>query len=105
EVAAVTRAGEQRAHVERVDRRRLEDVGNVALDDLAREAFSDRGFADSGLADVERVVLRAAAEDLHGPFALGHTADERVDLAGARLLVEVDGELLERRLLLAALLL
>ena len=39
EVAAIAGAGEQRAHVERVDHRFLEHVGHVALDDLAREAL------------------------------------------------------------------
>jgi hypothetical protein len=36
EVAAVTRAGEQRAHVEAVDDGFLQHVGHLALDDLAR---------------------------------------------------------------------
>ena len=105
EIAAIAGAGEQRAHVERVDDRALEHLGDVALDDLAREAFGDGGFADAGIADVERVVLRAAAEDLHRAVDLGHAADQRIDLAGPRLLVEVDGELLERAFLLAAFLL
>ena len=96
EIAAVAGAGEQRAHVERVDHRALEHLGDVALDDLAREAFGDRGFADAGIADVERVVLRPAAQDLHRAVDLGHAADQRIDLAGLGLLVEVDGELLER---------
>ena len=84
---------------------RLQHLGDVALDDLAREAFGDRGLADAGIADVERVVLRPAAEDLHRAVDLGHAADQRIDLAGPRLLVEVDGELLERGFLLAAFLL
>src|SRR6185437_15936736 len=105
EVAAIARAGEQGAHVERVDGRALEHVGDVTLDDLAREPFRDRGFADARVADVERVVLRPATEDLHRAVDLGHPPDERIDLAVARLLVEVDGELLERGFLLAAALL
>jgi hypothetical protein len=65
EIAAVAGAGEQRAHVERVNDGGLEHLGNVALDDLAREALGDRGLPDAGIADVERVVLRPAAQDLH----------------------------------------
>ena len=34
-------------------------VGNVALDDAARETLGDRGLADAGLTDEHRVVLRA----------------------------------------------
>ena len=55
EVAAVTRAGEQRAHVEAVDHRLLEHVGHLALDDLARQAFRDRGLADARITDIERL--------------------------------------------------
>ena len=105
EVAAIARAGEQRAHVERVDHRGLQHVGHVALDDLARQAFGDRGLADAGIADIERVVLRPAAQDLDRAVDLGHAADQRIDLAGLGLLVEVDGELLERAFLLVAALL
>ena len=79
---------------------RLEDFGNVALDDLAGEPFRDRRLPDARVADVERVVLRAAAEDLHRAVDLGHAPDQRIDLAGLGFLVEVDGELLERRFLL-----
>ena len=101
EIAAIARAGEQRAHVERVDHRRQQHLGHVALDDLAREAFGDRGLADAGIAHIERVVLRAAAQDLDRAIDLGAAADQRIDLAVLGLLVEVDGELLERALALA----
>ena len=57
EIAAVARSGKQRAHVERIDDRGQQHFGYVALDDLAREAFGDRGLADAGIADIERVVL------------------------------------------------
>ena len=80
EIAAVAGAGEQSAHVERVDDRALEHVGNVALDDLAGEALGDGGFADPGVADIERVVLRPAAQNLDGAVNLRHSPDQRVDL-------------------------
>jgi hypothetical protein len=57
EVAAIARAGEQRAHVERVDHRGQQHFGHIALDDLAREPFRDRGFADAGIAHIKRIVL------------------------------------------------
>ncbi len=103
EIAAVTGAGEQRAHVERIDDRGLQDLGHVALDDLAREALGDRGLPDAGVADVQRVVLAAAAQDLDRAVDLRHPADQRIDLALLGLFVEVDGELLERALALGAL--
>ena len=39
EVAAIARAGEQRAHVEREDGGVLQHLGHLALDDLARQAL------------------------------------------------------------------
>jgi hypothetical protein len=74
EIAAVAGAGQQRAHVERVDDRRQQHVGNVALDDLARQAFRDGGLPDARIAHVERVVLGPAAEDLNGTVHLGRAA-------------------------------
>ena len=96
EIAAIARAGEQRAHVEREDRRVEQHLGHLAPDDAAGEALGDRGLADPGLADIERVVLRAPAEDLDGPVDLGLAPDQRVDLAGLGLLVEVDAIGVER---------
>ncbi len=90
EVAAIARAGQQRAHVERVDHRLLQHLGHLALDDLARQALGDRRLADAGLADIERVVLGAAAQHLDGALDLVLAADQRIDAALAGLLVEVD---------------
>ena len=90
EVAAIARAGQQRAHVERVDHRLLQHLGHLALDDLARQALGDRRLADAGLADIERIVLGPAAQHLDGALDLVLAADQRIDAALAGLLVEVD---------------
>ena len=90
EVAAIARAGQQRAHVERVDDGFLEHLGHLALDDLARQALGDRGLADARLADIERVVLGTAAQHLDGALDLMLAADQRIDAAFAGLLVEID---------------
>ena len=96
ELAAVLRAREQRTDVERPDTLALEPLGDVARDDPLREALDDRGLADSGLADQDRVVLRTAREDLdHAPDLLV-AADDRVELAGLRERGEVAPVLLER---------
>ena len=101
EVAAVLGARDQRAHVERPDGRAQQHLGHLALDDAPREPLGDGGLADAGLADEQRVVLAAAAEDLDGPLDLHLATDQRVDLAGLGLLVEVGGVLLERASALA----
>lgn len=56
-------------------------------------AFGDRRFADAGLANVQRIVLAAAAQHLDGALHFVGATDQRVDLAVARELVEVHREL------------
>ncbi len=90
----------QRAHVEREHGGVAQHVRHFAVDDAARQAFGDRGLADAGLADEQRIVLLAAAQHLDGAVDLGLAADQRIDLALARLLVEVDAIGVERVALL-----
>src|SRR5690606_10018671 len=56
-------------------------------------------LAYAGVADIDRVVLRAAAQHLDRAAQFGVAADQRVDLAGARLLVEIDAEIGQGRTL------
>ena len=80
EVAAELGAGEERAHVERVDARVGERLGHLLLVDAQREALDDGRLADARVADEERVVLAAAREDLDGALDLVLAADERIDV-------------------------
>ena len=89
EVAAVLGAGEQRAHVERIHLVVAQQLGHVALVDPAREPFGDRGLADAGLADQQRIVLAPAAQHLDHALELVLAADQRIDLAGLGERVEV----------------
>ena len=102
EIAAISGAGEQRAHVEREDRGIGENVGNFPLGDLARETFGDRRLADAGVADQQRIVLLPPAENLDRALHLGLAADQRIDPAVLGLLVEIDAIGVERALLLLA---
>ncbi len=96
ELAAVLRAGEQRADVERPDALALQALGHVAGDDPLREPLDDRRLPHAGVADQHRVVLRAAREHLdHAPDLLV-AADDRVELALLGELGQVAAELLER---------
>jgi hypothetical protein len=86
EIAAIARAGQQRAHVEREDRGVLKHFRHVAFDDALGEPLGDRRLADAGIAHIERVVLRAAAQHLDGAVDLGLAADQRDrSCPGARL--------------------
>ena len=81
EIAAIARAGKQRAHVEREHGGVAQHVRHLAVDDAARQPLRDRGLADAGLADEQRIVLLPPAEHLDGAADLGLAADQRVDLA------------------------
>src|SRR5262245_15229367 len=96
EFAAIARAGEQRAHVERVDFRALQDVGHFVLMDLQSQTLGDGGLAHAGVADVERVVFATAAEDLNRALQLGGAPDQRVDSSFGGALDQVGGESLQR---------
>ena len=96
ELAAVFRAGDQRAHVERQELLVLERFRHVAVDDAQRQAFDDRRLADAGFADQHGIVLRPARQHLHGAADLLVAADHRIELAGARRLGEVAGVFLQR---------
>ena len=84
ELAAVLRARDHRADVERDQPLVAQALGHVALDDAAGEPLDDRGLADAGLADEHRVVLRAARQHLDDAADLLVAPDDRVELALAR---------------------
>ena len=90
EVAAIAGAGQKRAHVEREDGGALKHFRHLVADDLQGQALGDGGLAHARVADEQRVVLGPAAQDLDAALDLVHPADERIDLALASLLVEVD---------------
>ena len=99
EVAAVLGAGQQRPHVERVDVGVAQHIGHLALRDAPGQAFGNCRLAHAGLAHEERIVLAPPAQDLDHALDLGLTADQRVDAAIARQLVQVLRELVEWRCL------
>ena len=90
EVAAVARPRHHRSHVERVDDRARERRRRLAQLDTARQPLDDRGLAHARVADEQRVVLAAARQHVQRPFDLRAAPDERIDLARARPLVQVD---------------
>ena len=96
EIAAIAGAGEQRPHVEGKDRRIDQHLGDLALDDAARQPLGDCGLADPGIADIERVVLRPPAQDLDRALDLGLAPDQRVDAAALGLFVQIDAIGVER---------
>ena len=96
EFAAIFRAGDQRAHVEREQLLVLQAFRHVAVDDAQRQALDDGGLADAGLADQHRIVLGAARQHLDGAADFLVAADHRIELAVARGLGEIAGIFLQR---------
>ena len=79
ELAAVLGSGDQRAEVEADHAAILEALGHVAAHDALGEALDDGRLADPRLADQDRVVLRAAAQDLDDAPDLLVAPDHRVE--------------------------
>ena len=96
ELAAVLRAGDERAHVEGDDLLVLQPLGHVLADDPLGQPLDDGGLADAGLADEHRVVLGPARQHLDHAADLFVAADDRVELALARELGEVAAVALQR---------
>ena len=71
---------QQPAHVQREDAQIRERGRHVAQLDQARQPLGDRGFAHAGVADQDRVVLVAPAQDLLHARQLLRAADQRIDL-------------------------
>ena len=96
ELAAVFRAGNQRADVEGDDAPVLQRLGHVAGDHALGEPLGDRGLADAGLADQDGVVLAPPRQDLDDAPDLLATADHGIELPESGALGQVRSELFER---------
>ena len=77
ELAAIFRARDQRAEIERQQLLVLQAFRHVAIDDAQRQALDDRGLADAGLADQHGIVLGAAGQHLDGAADFLVAADHR----------------------------
>ncbi len=101
-IAAIARACEQRAHVERINHRFIQNFGHVTFDDFTRQTLGDCGLTHARITDIKRIILAPAAEDLDGAVNFRTAADKRIDFAVFCLGIEVDGKLVERGFLLVA---
>src|SRR6266498_1835356 len=96
ELAAIFRACNQCAQIERQQFLVLQAFRHIAVDDALGEAFHDRGLADAGFADQHRIILGAPGEYLDRASNLLVAADHRIDLALARSLGEITGVFFQR---------
>ena len=95
EIAAVTRASNKRAQIERVELLAVKRFRNLIGSDCLCQTFNDCGLANTRLANKNRVVLGPATEHLHDAFCFACTTDNWVELLFASELCEVATELIE----------
>ena len=97
EVTAVARAGDQRAHIEAVDLLVLDRFGHVTGNDCLGKALNNGSLTDARLTNQNRVVLRAAREDLHNALHFSAATDHRVELVFTGSLGEITAKLFKNR--------
>ena len=95
-LTAILGTRDKTRQVERPDILVHEVLGHVAGSDLLCQALDDGRLAHAGVTQDKRVVLGAARKDLHHTLDFLFATNYRVELAIARLLREVGGELLKR---------
>ena len=98
--ALVLRTSDEGSHIERIDLLGAEVLRDIPTDDTEGKAFGDSGLPHPRFPDEDRVILRAAREDLQHTADLVVTSDDGVELASARPFAEVDGVLAEGIVLL-----
>ena len=81
ELAAVFRAGDQRAEIKCDHPLATEGLRHVRLHDPHRQPLGDRRLAHARLADQHRIVLRPPREHLDHTANLSVAADHRIELA------------------------
>jgi hypothetical protein len=100
ELAAELRPGDQGPHIECDDALVLQPRRHIARDDPLRQALDDGGLAHARLTDQDGIVLGPPVEDLHAPPNFLIPADDRVELAFARHLDQVDAVALQSLVLI-----
>ena len=88
-IATVFGAGQQRAHVQHVDLRVLQDFGHAVFHNHPRQPFGNGRFAHTGFAHQQRVVFAATAQNLDDALNFLIAPDERVNPPLARLFVQI----------------
>src|SRR5690606_4264841 len=89
EVTPVACASEQRTHVEREDRGVAQNLRHITFDDALCKALCNRCFTYARIAHIERVIFRAAAQNLDGAVDLAGAPDQWIDLSRTSFLIEV----------------
>ena len=95
ELTAVLCSCNEHAQLQREDDFALQKLRHVALHNALRQRLRHSGLAYACLTDNHRIILRAAAENLDNALHLLLTANHSVNMATARLQVQVAAKLLQ----------
>ena len=79
ELPAILGAGDDQRKIQRQDALVGQERRHVAVGDALGQAFDDGGLAHAGLADQHRIVLGAAAQDLHHALQFVVAPDQRIE--------------------------
>ena len=96
EITAIACAGEQSAHIQRIDHGIVQNGRRFTVDNTLGETFRDGSFTNAGVTHQKRVVLATTAQNLNGALNFKLATDQRIDFAFARLLIEVHAIRVER---------
>ena len=75
----------------------VEQIGNLLVHDALSKTLDNRGLSNACFTEEHRVVLGAAAEDLHESLDLVHATNDGIELSALGELGEVAAETVERR--------
>ena len=89
-------AGNQRAHIERIDLLRLQIFGHVTAHNTVSQTFGNGRLTGTGFSYENRVVLGASAQNLQHAADFIITADDRIQFTRTGPLVEVNGIFAQR---------
>ena len=92
ELALVFRTGDEGTHIQGIYLPVLEVLRHLAVHYLLGYAFGYGGLANARLADQDRVVLGAAAQDLEDPSDFVVPAYDRVQLALRCQIIQIGGK-------------
>ena len=95
-ITAVFRTCQQGTHVQRVNNTVSQYRRDFTVDNFLCQTFGDCCFTNTGFTNKQRVVLTATAQYLDRTRNLVLSTDEWVDLAKARLFIQINGEDVER---------
>ena len=81
EIAPIFCAGDQGAHIQRINSTVTQNFRHTLFGDHPGQAFGQSGLADTGFADIKRIVLSSPAKNLNRSLYFQFPANQRVDLA------------------------